>query len=57
MVKALEASFLSSPSADAASMARFLSAIQLEVAGLGNKIDEKMKANFAQHEASLLHKV
>ena len=54
----MEASFLSSqPSADAASMARFLSAIQLEVAGLGNKIDEKMKTNFAQQEASLLHKV
>ena len=54
----MEASFLSSqPSADAASMARFLSVIQLEVAGLGNKIDEKMKTNFAQQEASLLHKV
>jgi len=38
-------------------MARFLSAIQLEVAGLGNKIDEKMKTNFAQQEASLLHKL
>ena len=43
-------------SADAASMARFLSAIQKEVAGLGSKINEDMTLKFAQQEAALIHK-
>jgi hypothetical protein len=37
-------------------MARFLSAIQKEVAGLGSKINEDMAVKFAQQEAALLHK-
>ena len=37
-------------------MARFLSAIQKEVAGLGSKINEDMTIKFAQQEAALLHK-
>ena len=37
-------------------MARFLSAIQKEVAGLGSKINEDMAIKFAQQEAALLHK-
>ena len=38
-------------------MARFLSAIQKEVAGLGSKINEDMTLKFVHQEAALLHRV
>ena len=38
-------------------MARFFSAIQKEVAGLGDKIDKNLETKFAQQEAAMLHKV
>ena len=45
-----------SSQSDVASLVRFLSAIQMEVAGLGDKMDDKLDAKFAQQQAVLRFK-
>ena len=45
-----------SSQSDVASLVRFLSAVQKEVACLGDKMDDKLDAKFAQQQAVLRFK-